>query len=852
MRRSNSREQLNLMLSSALEIHDKLLELNDSNIDSTISFLNYATPFLKDKLLLRKVLFMVNNLMSCKPLRFQTYYSLLSNNVILKQISKFFTSDELFSIFEMNKPVLALLFDNKLVSIQQLDKNLDYYVDNQDHFFFFHREIKASSVRRYEHILKSNPEFYEFVTEKSKNLSEHQIYRKSGANESIIAQVIRKDDVEGLVNTIQIQQKRQQNSKRFSIDIDLSPCNIEFNCNAQDGSGYSSPKSVKKSRTQGEIENFVVEEEDNYCNYIYYSFDMEVPHSIYEVTQFDIMFGSYPTLIEYAAFLGSVKIFKYLMKKLHVSCQEDDAFKNIRPRKNSFNKNTTSQGSFTMGLEDETSTDPYAKLMRFAVAGGCKEIIELLYEKGFRFDVRCLNTAIEFHQIKIADYIHNTLQINFDFYSLSKAVMSYNIRALIDILKESNNIKLVSRFNNWDVLQISAQAGQLEAIRFLIEERKMDINRQNSLGNTCLQLACENGFADIVDYLLHLTKKNLKAPSKNENENENENESSVVVSKITNKVYKNDENESLPNENEVNEITNNDDDDDDEYIVDVNIEIDERGNALHYAVRNAHLKVVKLLCEHKGIDLNSRNANAETPLFVACKHNFIEIVQYLRYLPGVDVNARADNFMTPLLISSKYGLLNIIKILCGKQDTASKTSAKPVPTKKTSSLNSLENNNNDDNVDSDEHLPLSSFSSSSCGFVDLNVRGEKRMTPLLIAVKSNCSAVVDFLVNLEGVDTNATNKYGENALHIAASNNENLQILQSLLKTGKFDVNARSKLNGETMLHVAAKNGADEIFNFLLSSAHNLSLDTEAKDATGKTAQEVMQEYKRKKSKKSK
>ena len=310
MRRSNSREQLNLMLSSALEIHDKLLELNDSNIDSTITFLNYSTPFLKDKLLLRKVLFMVNNLMSCRPLKFQTFYSLLSNATIMKPISKFFTSDELFSIFEMNKPVLALLFDNKLVSIQQLDKNLDYYVDNQDHFFFFHREIKASSIRRYEHSLNSNPEFYEFVNEKSKNLSEHQIYRKSGANESIIAQVIRKDDVEGLVKTIKTQQKRQQNSKRFSIDIDLSHYNIEFNCNAQDGSGYSSPKSVKKSGTQSEIEPLAEEEEDNYCNYIYYSFDMEVPHSIYEVTQFDIMFGTYPTLIEYAAFLGSVKVFK--------------------------------------------------------------------------------------------------------------------------------------------------------------------------------------------------------------------------------------------------------------------------------------------------------------------------------------------------------------------------------------------------------------------------------------------------------------------------------------------------------------------------------------------------------------
>lgn len=830
-RRSNSREQLNLMLDSALDIHEKLLELNDTNVESTISFLHFSTPYLKDKLLLRKLLFMVNSLMSCQPLRFKTFYTLLSSEIILKAISKFFTSDELFSIFEMNKPVLALLFDHHIVSIQQLDKNLDYYVDNQDHFFFFHREIKASSERRYDYILKSNPEFYEFVTDNLTTLEEHQIYRKSGINESTIAQIIRKDDVEALVAIIRKHQKMQQKSSRFSIDIDLSHYNINFNCNAQDG--QNPPKEItKKDSTPDIVLSPEDEEMNNYCNYIYYSFDMEVPHSIYEVTQFDIMFGTYPTLIEYAAFFRSVNIFNFLMKKLHVTCRDSQDIQHPRPRKSSKNQNSfIQQPSFAMSIEasDEASSE-HSKLMLFAVAGGSAEIIRSLYEKGFRFDVKCLNAAVEFHQLKIVDYIHNTDGIKFDFYSLSKAIISYNIRSLIDILKESSNISLVSRYNNWDVLQISGQVGQLEAVQFLVEERKMDINRQNGLGNTCLQLACENGFADIVEYLLSLTKKSLLQPSQD-----------TEMPPMVATTFVHSDNEDNDDDNEENDFKDElffrrpicikkSLDPDDQYIVDVNIEIDEKGNAIHYAVRNEHLKVVKLLAEHPGIDLNARNANAETPLFVACKHSFIDIVRYLISIPGVDLNARADNFMTPLLIASKYGYLEVVQILCGKDTVHDSTTGakKQVPLSK--------------KIQKPNDADAENESNEQQNIADLNVRGTKRMTPLLLAVKSNQAAVVEFFLSLEGVDVLAMNKMGENALHIAARSNNQLPILQMLINTRKFDVNRPSQLSGETILHIAARNKAKEIYDYLIQSASTLSLNTEIKDSNGKTAIEIFNE----------
>ncbi|OHT03205.1 hypothetical protein TRFO_29516 [Tritrichomonas foetus] len=652
MKRTNSRELLNSTLSSGLDIHIRILNLTSQNINETIEYLK-KSPYLNEKLPLRKLLFMVNNLMICQPLRFPVFFELISN--LLSTIERFFSSDELFNIFEMNKAILALLLDSKIVSIAHLDKNLDYYVDNQDHFFFFYREIEASSKRRYNEIIKANPEFVKFVKNHSseESFQHHVKYRKSGLNHSKISSLIRNDDLENF-------------------------------------------QQIKNINLNNEIE-----------------------HSIYEVTQFDVIFGAFPTLIEYSAFFQAVKIFNYLL-----------------------NKKVT---------YDST-------LMRYAVAGGNQKIIQILLEKGLSFDVKCLNTAIEFHQQVIIDLIRsgnimmntNNL-IEYDFYSLSKAVESYNIQILIEILK-NENISLVSDVNQWNILQIASGCGQLEVIRFVIEERGMDINSKNSLGKTSLILASENGFSDIVDYLLSFEEIEVNAGN-------------------------------------------------------------DRGTALHYAVLNGHLSVIKLLCKHKDIDLNALNANAETPLFVACRHSFIDIIKYLVGLPKINLNARADCYHTPLLISCKYGILEVVRILCEAKNHSKKHS---------------ESNPNEQI----ENL------------IDFSMKNKRGLNAFMIAVSKGHLDVVKYLFSvLEKLNSsqvlNEKGKFGESSILLAAVSDSYFEVLKYLVEIGKFEVDSKNE-NGDTALHVSAKNGAIKNFQYLLQNVKKIN-PNEVNNA-GKTAFELLSE----------
>ena len=649
MKRSVSRELLISTLSSCLIMHAKILNLNENNLEETYTyFLN--SPFLKDKLMIRKLLFMVNSLMSCKPLRFHVYFEFLKK--ILPFVNDFFTQDELFSIFELNKTILALLLDNGIITPILLDKNLDFYVDNQNHFFFFFREIEASAPRRYDEFIKANPEFAIFV-EKNKSpeiLSRHKNYRLSGKNENWIAQLIQNDDIENFRSKV----KREQ-------------------------------------------------------------FEQEVFHSIYDVIPYDLYFGEYPTLVEYAALYNAVKIFKFLI------------------------------------LEQRILYDPEL-LLRYAIAGGDQEIINILLDKGCRYDVKCLNTAIEFHQLTLIKTIQKDAKIGFDFYSLSKSIESYNVQILNEIINDENvPLQEPGVEKGWTALQVAAHCGQFEVVRYLIEDLKCDPNAQNSIGNTCLQLACANGFSDIVIYLLNIEGLNI------------------------------------------------------------NVINDAHGNALHHAVLNDHVDVVKILCrnltksaEHLNIgldithnklenenedfniqendilntfkiDVNALNSNAETPLFIACRHSFLKIVTFFSQIPEVNINSISDSLYTPFLISCKYGNLNIVKIL--KESNKVDFSAK--------------------------------------------VKGK---TALLTAACYGHLDIVKYLLELPEVDSNYINKAGNNVILVSCRDNRSLDVLKFLIQNHIADPSIKNK-EGKTALHIAAQRSAYKIYKYILEEVKSINKD---------------------------
>ena len=141
-------------------------------------------------------------------------------------MKKYFTNSEIFNIFQSNKRILLILFDEKIINI---DKYIAAKINNKYRIYF-------------------EPEIHLFNEKVDKQSESFYDNRKIGENESQICNLIRKD----------------------SINEFISYLNTN-NC------------SVKE----------------------------KIHLSIFETNQFLIK-NNDTTLIEYAAFFGSIQIFKYL------------------------------------------------------------------------------------------------------------------------------------------------------------------------------------------------------------------------------------------------------------------------------------------------------------------------------------------------------------------------------------------------------------------------------------------------------------------------------------------------------------------------------------------------------------
>jgi len=96
-------------------------------------------------------------------------------------------------------------------------------------------------------------------------------------------------------------------------------------------------------------------------------------------------------------------------------------------------------------------------------------------------------------------------------------------------------------------------------------------------------------------------------------------------------------------------------------LKDVNVR-DEKGfTPLHYAAREGHVDLVKLLMSY-GADLNARNEDEWTPLHKASLHGHVEVIKLL-LAGGADVNAADPIGITPLYLASAHNHTEAIAVL---------------------------------------------------------------------------------------------------------------------------------------------------------------------------------------------
>ena len=127
-----------------------------------------------------------------------------------------------------------------------------------------------------------------------------------------------------------------------------------------------------------------------------------------------------------------------------------------------------------------------------------------------------------------------------------------------------------------------------------------------------------------------------------------------------------------------------------------------------------------------------------------------------------------------------------------------------------------------------ESKELTETENTQLNEVDVNTQDKYGETALHLAAANGHLNIVNTLLD-NGSDINAQNKHGETALHLAAANGH-LNIVNTLLDNGS-DINAQNK-HGDTALHLATANEHLDVVNTLL----NNEAKVDAQNLYGQTA----------------
>jgi len=153
-------------------------------------------------------------------------------------------------------------------------------------------------------------------------------------------------------------------------------------------------------------------------------------------------------------------------------------------------------------------------------------------------------------------------------------------------------------------LLIASCCGHIEIVKLLLNDQRVDVNKEDEYGITPFSIACQNGRIEIVKLLL--------------------------------------------NDNRV----------------DINQANKDGSTPFYLACSRGHIEIVKLLLNDKRIDINQPEGyGGETPFYVACDNGHIEIVKYLVNDSRIDINKEENEGWTPFYNACNYGEIEIVKYL---------------------------------------------------------------------------------------------------------------------------------------------------------------------------------------------
>ena len=217
------------------------------------------------------------------------------------------------------------------------------------------------------------------------------------------------------------------------------------------------------------------------------------------------------------------------------------------------------------------------------------------------------------------------------------------------------------------------------------------------------------------------------------------------------------------------------------------------------------------LLHFKGVDINTQNHLGETSLHIAAKHKNKHMVEgLLHYHDIININATDNNNSTPLhIIAADRNDTEIFHLIC-------KNPRREIEIQDNQGRAPLHIASESGNVQFARLLIEQG--------ANINLPDNDRNAPLHIALKNDKEEIANLLLEQPDINVNLKGNDLDTGLHIAVR--KSCAAINWLLQKGA-DVNLCNK-DGDTPVHIAAKEGYIEVIKQLTKENADLTLSNEA------------------------
>ncbi len=333
------------------------------------------------------------------------------------------------------------------------------------------------------------------------------------------------------------------------------------------------------------------------------------------------------------------------------------------------------------------------------------------------------------------------------------------------------------------LLHLAVNKAHPATLNVLINSGKINVNHMNRYGDTALHLAAGDGHTQCLKNL-------LQAPDIDVNARQGTRCSAL------HRACRNGITDCVKLLLETNDV-------------DASMEAEYRKDtALHFAAEAGHVDIIEALLEYDDSLLNSRNKYGYTPLYMAVLDKRTAAVECLLGKDGINLEHKDDDnrsIMVFAIQNESYDVIsNLRKAGCSLKDIDASVLFNLIDHNKCETLAEL----------------LKMCPGELCLTPVKRYRWQddpkQRISPLAYAVKEGCIEGVKLMLEAVDFEVDGVRDGDGNDLLLAAARAGNAELVQMLLDTGRFDVNATNCV-GATPLRCAVTANSPETVRILLS-----------------------------------